>query len=204
MQASVIQELVEMATQRFGKPTVERAASVAAIELDQAARHPQRYPPGTLRQLVTHISRETSVPVSEILRDLGRHFFTSLLLCYPDLIASHESCVDLLEHLDCQVHAEVRRRQPEARLPRLTVAIDRECNRLTMLYRSPEALADVAFGLIMGCASYYEERVSINCEDLSEGNGAIVRFSLERWMPPCSSLFGSVVARQGRGQTGRY
>ena len=203
MQASVIQELVEMATQRFGKPTVERAASVAAVELDLATHHPERCPPGTLRQLVTHMSRETSVPVSKILQDLGRHFFSRLLILYPDVIAAHESCVDLLEHLDCQVHGEVRRRNPAVRLPRLTVAIDRECNRLTMLYRSPEVPSDVALGLIIGCARYYEERVAVNCEDLSEGEGAIVRFSVERCAPPCSSLFSGVLARQGRAKAGR-
>ena len=49
-----------------------------------------------------------------------------------------------------------------------------------MLVRSPRGLADLAEGLIRGCAAHYREPIELEREDLSAGRGQNVRFYIHR------------------------
>ena len=52
--------------------------------------------------------------------------------------------------------------------------------RLIMTYRSPRRLSALAEGLMRGCAEHFGETIEIASEDISDGSGEIVRFTLER------------------------
>ena len=50
--------------------------------------------------------------------------------------------------------------------------------RLEMIYRSRRRLADLAHGLIEGCAAHFGEALVVHREDLSGGDEEVVRFEL--------------------------
>ena len=47
-----------------------------------------------------------------------------------------------------------------------------------MDYKSERAMADLAHGLMEGCFEHFEDSVSVQREDMSEGQGTSVRFTL--------------------------
>jgi hypothetical protein len=77
------------------------------------------------------------------------------------------------------IHREVRKLYADAELPRFAM-LERRDKRMVMLYESPRHFADLAEGLISGCARHYGERLSIVRENLASETGSRVRFVLER------------------------
>ena len=49
---------------------------------------------------------------------------------------------------------------------------------MEMDYQSERALGSLAVGLIQACATHFNENISIEQEDLSNGKGTFVRFTL--------------------------
>ena len=192
----VLYELLRMAEQRFEAAAVERAATAADLASARTCQSSDPYSPSDLLRLVTHLSRETGTPVAELLRAHGEHLFDCLLRLNPDLFANIDSCVAVLGQLDSLFHKEICRRYPAAEPPRLFSAADEDSQRLTLMYRSPRALSDLALGLMIGCARHYHEPIIIAKEDLSEGEGVLVRFTLERWAAPSVALFQGVLERR--------
>ena len=50
-----------------------------------------------------------------------------------------------------------------------------------MIYSSDRSMSDLAAGLIEGCIEYYKENITFSKEDISDGTGTKVRFSLEKY-----------------------
>jgi hypothetical protein len=53
-----------------------------------------------------------------------------------------------------------------------------------MIYSSPRGFADLAGGLIEGCIEHFGEKIDVQKEDLSDGHGTSVRFSLRQQEGP--------------------
>ena len=86
---------------------------------------------------------------------------------------------DFLSQIEEHVHTEVRKLYPDAELPVFeTVRLDEDT--LEMTYRSGRPFADLALGLIQGCADHYGEDVAVDQEDMSAEGRTHVRFTLRR------------------------
>ncbi|MBM4458601.1 MAG: LruC domain-containing protein [Chloroflexi bacterium] len=108
------------------------------------------------------------------------HAFGSFVRRYPEMFAGLRSTFDFLTHLDGAIHVEVRKLYADAQPPRFEVAAPPADGAMTMIYRSPRAMADVAEGLMLGCAAHFGERIAIRRTDLSGGQGTMVEFTLEK------------------------
>lgn len=79
--------------------------------------------------------------------------------------------------IESYIHGELRKLYPDAEFPSFECRVTGS-GRLEMVYRSRRGLADLAEGLILGCASHFGETVELQREDLPARDGQAVRFSL--------------------------
>lgn len=69
--------------------------------------------------------------------------------------------------VESYIHMEVKKLYSDAELPSF-ICVSPNPGRLEMTYRSARNLPDLAEGLIQGTADYFNERVEINRESISE------------------------------------
>jgi len=132
-----------------------------------------------MSQLIGALSETTGTPASELCRAFGQRLFARLASAYPDFVGWTKSSLDFLEQVEDYIHREVLKLYPDAELPSLDVKrLDED--HLSMTYRSDRRLGDLAEGMIMGCAEWFGETLAIQREDLSSGQGLVVRFDLAR------------------------
>ncbi len=82
-------------------------------------------------------------------------------------------------NVESYVHVEVRKLYPDAELPYFECEAPDE-KHMVMTYRSTRPLADLAEGLIAGCAAHFGETIDIAREDLPGERGTHVRFTLTK------------------------
>ena len=179
MKGIVFTEFIEMVEERYGLEVVDRIIENAGLESGGAYTAVGTYNPGEMASLLGQLSAQVGVGVPELLRGFGEHLFGRLAMSYGGLLEGAESAFDLLERIDGVIHPEVRKLYPDAELPSFeTKRVG--ADRLVMTYRSPRGLADLAEGLIRGCARWYGQEIEVVREDLSGGKHTRERFTLTR------------------------
>jgi hypothetical protein len=177
MKGMIFTEFLNMVEETFSLNMVDQIIESSALPSGGAYTAVGTYPHSEIVQLVVNLSRETAIPVPTLLHSFGKRLFQSFSVRYAHFLNHTPSAFAFLEKLESYVHAEVKKLYPEAELPKF------ECEklsggRMSMIYRSHRSMADVAHGLMEGCFDHFHENVAIEREDLSEGNGSIVRFIL--------------------------
>jgi hypothetical protein len=92
---------------------------------------------------------------------------------YPALFEGISNSFDFLSGVESKIHVEVRKLYPDAELPKLDVRMSRD-GALEMTYRSSRPFADLAEGLIRGCAEHYGEELTIVRRPLENGGTGCV------------------------------
>jgi len=129
--------------------------------------------------LVTKLSEITEVPISDLLKQFGRHLAKSFLASFPDFFKNMKSCFEFLPYVDSYVHLEVRKLYPDAELPKFY------CKQITpnvleMTYTSQRNLPDLAEGLILGCAAIFGESIHIEREKVDgDAQATLFRISVQ-------------------------
>jgi len=125
--------------------------------------------------LVTTLARLTEQPASDLVRGFGRDLFPRLAQGHPDTLAHADDAFALLNRLEAHIHPEVRKLYPGAEVPSFSARSDDRSMQLT--YRSPRHLADLAEGLIEGCAAWFDEALTIRRQEQDDGSTC---FHIER------------------------
>jgi len=146
------------------------------------------YDHGEIVQLVKQLGLITNTPEAELLRAFGKYLFPQFFIAYPRLFDGVHSTLEFLSRVEDYIHVEVLKLYPDAELPRFQVSSSQP-GHLEMVYRSRHPLADLAEGLIAGCAEHFGEEVSIERTELCDERGPAVRFSLrvKAGVPQCST-----------------
>lgn len=179
MKGVVFTELLELVEQQFSIAVVDEIIQRADLPSGGAYTAVGTYPVAEIRKLVDALSQVTGVPVGELVRTLGRHLFGRFAAGHPRFVAEAKSTFALLTSVEGHIHVEVKKLYPDAELPTF-ICEQPSDDRLVMTYRSERGLADLAHGLMLGCADHYGEPIDITREDLSGGAGTAVRFTIER------------------------
>ena len=178
MKGMVFTEFLELVEDRFGADMVDTIIERADLPNGGAYTAVGTYDHAELVRLVQQLSLETNTEVSTLIKGYGEHLFPLLAKGHPGFIDSFKGCAPLFRAVHDVIHVEVKKLYPEAELP--SFACEQLADgRMVMHYRSARGLADLAEGLIRGCATYYGEAVGIEREDLSEGCGTDGRFLLD-------------------------
>jgi hypothetical protein len=180
MKGIVFREFIDMVELQFSLETADAIIAASTLSTGGAYTAVGTYPHEEMVDLVTHLSRETGIPVRDLLMHFGRHLFQRFAIVHPNHVLSYQSAFDLLRRLDGTIHVEVRKLYNDAELPSFTYEQLGD-DRMTFIYSSHRKLADFAQGLIEGCIAHFDERMRIEREDLPEDQtGARTRFTLSR------------------------
>ncbi len=181
MKGVVFTELLEMAEARFSLAVVDSMITQAAPASGGQYTSVGTYPLEELVALVSELSALTGLAVPALLKDFGGHLLRRFAQGHPAFFQGAPTTFALLSSVEGYIHVEVRKLYADAQLPSI-LCVPQGPNKLIVTYRSPRRLADLAEGLITACAEHYGERITLAREDLSDGKGEVVRFTLSRVM----------------------
>jgi hypothetical protein len=179
MKGVVFTELLEMVEARFSLGVVDRMITRAAPASGAHYTSVGTYPSAELMGLVAALSAETSIPAPALVKQFGGHLLRRFTQSHSTFFESAPTAFALLASVEGYIHVEVKKLYPDAELPSI-LCVPEGPDHMLLTYRSPRCLADLAEGLIAACVEHYAEHVTIAREDLSEGSGAVVRFTLTR------------------------
>jgi hypothetical protein len=156
---------------------VEEIISASELPSGGAYTTVGTYDHGEILRLVTALSRETKMPVPDLVQTFGHHLFGQFVRGFPRFFEGIASAFDFLHRVEGFIHIEVRKLYPDAELPQFT------CERpspgcLVMAYRSTRPFADLAHGLIRGCIDHFGEAIDVVREDVPGSGGTRARFVL--------------------------
>ena len=130
-------------------------------------------------ELVTHLSEQTGIPVSDLVRAFGQYLLTRFAANFPTMFEGASDTFDFLEQVDNHIHVEVHKLYPDAQLPAFVYERPNQ-NQLVMTYESARPFAILADGLIDGAIKHFEDDIDVEMIDLSAGAGTSARFVLTK------------------------
>lgn len=179
MKGIVFTEFLEMVEEGFSETLADELLEGCDLPSGGSYTAVGTYDHAELVQLVQALSAKTGTPVPDLVRAFGRHLFGRFVAMYPHLFAGVHSAFDFLRNIETHIHAEVKKLYPDAELPSFE-CVERAPGHMEMTYRSPRGFADLAEGLILGCAEHFGESIRIEREALPGNGGQAVRFSLRQ------------------------
>lgn len=179
MKGVVFTEFIELVEELYSPEVADRVITRVDSPSGGAYTSVGTYPFEEMVSLVSGVSEEVGTPVPELLTIFGKMLFVQFGVKFPEMFVAAKDSFDFLEKVDGIIHVEVRKLYPDAELPGFEV--DRvDPDTLVMVYSSPRSMSDFGAGLMQGCFAHFGETVVVEKEDLSEGKGTRVRFTLRR------------------------
>ena len=175
----VFTAFLEYVEDSFGDLVAEHMISGSDLATDGAYTSVGTYDHGEIVQMIIQLGKLTGRDVPGLVKDFGHHLFGTLVAGYPDVVQHAGDSFGLVATIDNHIHVEVRKLYPDADLPSFAHTFNGP-NELRLLYESERGLADLAEGLLLGCFQHFEEEVVLEREDLSNGAGTRVAFTMKR------------------------
>jgi hypothetical protein len=180
MKGMIFTEFLDMVEDRFGLAVVENIIEAAGSPSGGAYTAVGTYDHHEMVRMVVALSEASGISTPMLLCAYGEHLFSYFVQNYPAMFAGLDSTFDFMNNLDGYIHVEVRKLYADAELPRFELAVPVTDQTTELIYRSGRAFADLAEGLIAGCATHFGEQIEVMREDLSGGHGTVVRFTLTK------------------------
>ncbi len=167
MKGIIFSEFLDMVDEKFSIEMSERLIDEVKPPSGGAYTTVGTYDPQEIMGLVAKLSEITSISVTDLLKTFGRHLFTRFTEIFPEFFEGTTSILDFLPMVESYVHLEVEKLYSDAELPSFTW-VSPYPGRFEMTYRSPRNLPDMAEGLIIETADYFNERVEVKRESIPE------------------------------------
>ncbi|MFN0085537.1 MAG: heme NO-binding domain-containing protein [Blastocatellia bacterium] len=177
MKGMVFTEFIDMVEEKFGMEVADQMITACDLPSGGAYTAVGTYNHQEIVQLVIKLSQISGVALPDLLRTFGEHLFGRFLIRFPEIFEGINGAFTFLERIESHIHTEVRKLYPDADLPEFATSMTGP-DELVMIYRSHRGMADLAEGLIRGCAAHFNEPLLIHREDISNGAGTGVRFSI--------------------------
>ena len=179
MKGVVFTEFLDMVEGKFSLITAERIIERCDLPSGGIYTAVGTYDHDEMVALVMQLSKETGVPIPDLLRTFGEFLFGRFVEGYPAFFEEPKTTFAFLDTVHDHIHVEVRKLDAKAELPTL------ECRqpapgKQIVTYRSARGLADLAEGLIRAAIAHYGEDIALSMEDLSGGDKTEVRFVLDK------------------------
>ena len=179
MKGVVFTEFLEMVEDSFSPDMVDRIIDEAELPSRGVYTAVGTYDHAEIIALVVELSKAADMSVPRLLHGFGKHLFKRFVAGYPHFFEGQTDAFTFLSQVENYIHVEVKKLYPDAELPSVLASSDAP-GRMTIIYRSDRAMADLAHGLIEGCIDHFGEAVEIGIADLSNDAGRHVRFELAR------------------------
>lgn len=161
MKGIVFNEFLEMVENKFGFQTSDSIITKSNLPTNGVYSSVGTYDYKELVSLVVELSKETNIPVPDLLKVYGEYLFTIFEKNYSIFFDGVDNLFLFLSRIEDIIHVEVKKLYPDAELPKFETLIVNE-KEMHLTYYSNKALYDFADGLIRGAANYY--KVTINVE----------------------------------------
>ena len=175
MKGIVFTELLDMVEAKFGHKTLQNTIKNANLPHNGIYVAGGYYPFEELAGIVVSLSKETKIPMPDLLFAYGHHLFSVLIKGYPQFAEGKKNPLEFMESIDNYIHVEVRKLYPDAELPHFHVEHKDE-EKIILIYDSPRRLENLAHGLMMGCSDYYKQPLDIQFAPAPEVSPTAVRF----------------------------
>ena len=150
--------LEEAVVQTYGDRTWDELLITAG--LDGCYTSLGNYDDSEVDALVSAAAAALSVPNGEVLRWFGHQAIPGMAKRWPEFFAPHQSTLPFLRSLNDVIHPEVRKLYAGAFCPHFEFAAPAD-NELTIGYRSPRKLCDLAHGFIVGAGDHYRDTLTV-------------------------------------------
>jgi hypothetical protein len=180
MKGVVFNEFMDMVSARFGDKTLDEVIAEARLPTGGPGPRPGSYPHEQITALVASLSSKVGSPQDALVRAFGRHLFKRFSESKPAALQGSPDALTFLQNVDQVIDTELRKSLPHGEPPRVTVR-QRPDGGLDVLYLCSRHLADLAEGLIQGCAEHFKQPLDIQRRNqpIADGSaGTAVLFSL--------------------------
>ncbi|MEO1216638.1 MAG: heme NO-binding domain-containing protein [Bacteroidota bacterium] len=178
MKGIVFTEFLDFVEEHHGILTVDKIIEKSNLESGGVYTTVGTYNHFEMVSLVTELSKELEVEITDLLKIYGEHFFSVLLSSYPTFFENQNDCFEFLSSLDSYIHPEVLKLYPDAELPSFET-ISRDDDHLRMVYTSNRALYSFAEGLIKGTFNFFQFQGALEVESIIE-DGKKVQFVISK------------------------
>lgn len=178
MKGVVFTGFLDLVEDKFGYEMVDKIIESSDLPSGGVYTSIGTYPHREIVQLVVQLSRHSQIPVSDLLKVYGQHFFSVLATQYAHFLTNITSSFQLFESIHHYIHVEVKKLYPDAELPHFATTRLSE-NVLEMIYTSERKMSDFAEGLIESCLKHYGETATIEKANITE-DGSKVRFLITK------------------------
>lgn len=176
MKGSVFSLFEAFVIANYGEDTYDDILATTQLETAGPFVGPGIYPASDLLALVRTATDMLGITPEAALRAFGRHALPSLARSVPELMEAAGTPREFLMRLESVVHTEVRKLDPAASPPRLTVTSDSEAD-LTLHYESPFGLFSLVEGFLDGVGDWYGVPLSHELISTEGTNGTFrIRF----------------------------
>lgn len=165
MKGIIFSEFIDMVDDKFSIETSERLIDEVKTHSNGAYTTVGTYDSQEMVDMVTKLSEITCIPVPDLLRTFGRHLLMRFAEIFPVFFEGVTSAFDFLPMVDSYVHMEVKKLYSDAELPSF-ICVSPSPGKIEMTYSSARKFQDLAEGLILGTADYFNECVDIKRESI--------------------------------------
>ena len=158
MKGIVFNLLEDVVVDTYGDRTWDELLDAAG--LDGVYTSLGSYDDSEITALVSAAATALSIPEGEVLRWFGQRAIPGMATRWPEFFAPHRNSLPFLRSLNDVIHPEVRKLYAGAFCPHFDFATAAE-NELTIGYRSPRKLCDLAHGFIIGAGEHYGETLTV-------------------------------------------
>lgn len=127
---------------------------------------------------IQQVAANRELSAGALMRRFGAHLFARFVRLYPVFFDNNGNTLDFLEQVGSHVHDQLQTVAPGLRFPTLE-SRRLDGGRLELIYRSERHLADLAEGMIRGCADYFGESVELERTTLPSAGDETVRFLVQ-------------------------
>ncbi len=178
MKGIIFTEFLEMVEEKFSPEMADKIIEASNnLSTDGAYTAVGTYHHSELIELVSHLSEEVDIDVPLLVEAFGNFLFDRFVVLYPNFFTENQTTFGFLDLIENHVHVEVKKLYPDAELPTFDTTLFND-NHLEMIYQSKRPFAPVAYGLMQGCIAHYKEDITIDREDLGNGENKHVKFTL--------------------------
>ncbi len=155
MKGIIFTEFLAMVEETFSMDMVDTIIEKSELKSGGAYTAIGTYSHQEMNTLVTQLSKETGMPIPDLLKAFGTYLFKTLSKNYPAFLVSAKSVLDFLSSIENYIHVEVRKLYPDAELPRFKSNNLNE-HTLELIYASERHYGDLAEGLILGAIEFFK------------------------------------------------
>lgn len=168
MKGIVFTEFLDMVETTISADAVDDVIEAARVPSGGAYTAVGTYDHKEMVSLVGALSEYSGQPMPDLLHQFGQHLFGRFVVLYPVFFEGVEDALEFLARVEGVIHEEVLKLYPDAELPRFEARWTGP-GALTLVYRSPRHMGDLAHGLIEGCVAHFGDPVSIRRQPLPDG-----------------------------------